>query len=119
MSETKADDQTKQLVFEYELDAPPEKVWRAVHMPEFRDKWLPDDALADPKPVSSVPGKEICYRMLDDDLPFFASLVTFQIKPGARGGTLFRVIHQLTDARLRDGLGPAANSNEPSLMRAA
>jgi len=119
MSESEAKDRTGQLVFEYEFEAPPEKVWRAVCSPEFRRKWLPDDALADPEPVSSVPGQEICYRMVDDAPPFFDSMVTFQIEPGAHGGTLFRIVHRLTDVRLRLGLAPAANSNGQSLMRAA
>ena len=119
MSETEAKDRTDQLVFEYEFEASPEKVWRAVCMPEFRRKWLPDNALADPEPVSSVPGREISYRMVDEDPPFFESLVTFEITPGEDSGTLFRIVHRLTDMRLRLALRPAANSNEPSLMRAA
>ncbi len=119
MSESEAKDRTDQLVFEYAFEAPPEKVWRAVCLPEFRRKWLPDDALADPEPVSSVPGREVCYRMVDDAPPFFNSMVTFQIEPGAHGGTLFRIVHRLTDVRLLPGLAPAANSNGQSLMRAA
>jgi uncharacterized protein YndB with AHSA1/START domain len=29
-----------ELVFETVLDAPPEKVWRAITIPEFRARWL-------------------------------------------------------------------------------
>ncbi len=119
MSGTKAKDQTEQLVFEFEFEAPPEKVWRAVREAEFRQRWLPDGALADPEPVSSVPGREISYRMRDEEPPFLESVVTFRIEPGTQGGTHFVIIHQLTDVGLTRDLGPAANSNGPILMRAA
>ncbi len=119
MSDRDAKDRTEELVFEVELDAPPEKVWRAVHRSEFRKKWLPDNDLADPEPLTSVPSREICYRMLDDDPPFFESLVTFEIRPGARNGTLLRIVHRLIDARLQPGAGQPANSNGRPLMRAA
>jgi uncharacterized protein YndB with AHSA1/START domain len=33
-------DQDDVLVFEADLDAPPEKVWRAVATPEVREAWL-------------------------------------------------------------------------------
>ena len=119
MSGTKAQNSADQLVFEYAFEASPEKVWRAVSMAEFPRKWLPDGALADPEPVSSIPGQEIRYRMLDEAPPFLESVVTFQIQPGTEGGTLFRIIHQLTDSRVQRGPGPAANSNGPPLMQAA
>ena len=48
-------DAVKELVFEYELDAPPEKVWRAISIPAFREKWLPNRDLADAEPVASAP----------------------------------------------------------------
>ena len=36
-----------ELVFEFELDEPPEKVWRAVSIAELRERWLPDVLLSD------------------------------------------------------------------------
>jgi len=39
MSDTEPEKPAEDLVFEYELDAPPEKVWRAISIPGFRDKW--------------------------------------------------------------------------------
>ena len=109
----------EEFVFDYQLDAAPEKVWRALSLGEFRNKWLPDGGLADPEPVSSAPGHEITYRMRDDAPPFFESVVTFQIRPGADDGTLLRIVHRLTDARLQPGIGRVANDNGPVLMRAA
>ena len=105
-----------ELVFEYELDAPPEKVWRALNIVEFRDKWLPADTLADAEPISSIKGEEVRYGIRDAAPPFLESTVTFQIKPGADGGTRIRIVHSLVDARLGRR---AANNNRPLLMQAA
>lgn len=98
---------------EYELDEPPQKVWRAISIPEFRENWLPSDALADPEATSCTPGQEVRYRMRDNDPPFLESTVTFTITPTDAGGTHLRIIHQL------DEIKPAANSNSPPLMLAA
>ena len=116
--------QTDQLVFDYELDAPPQKVWRALSIAGFREKWLPKAALADAEPVRSVPGEEIGYRMRDDEPPFLHSIVTFQLSPNADGGTHLRIIHRLADPRARQEMprvanNKAANSNGRCLMRAA
>ena len=119
MSETEADTKTKELVFEYELDAPPEKVWRAISIPAFRDKWLPHEALVGAEPVSSVPGREVRYGMREDEAPFLESVVTFQVEPNAEGGTRLRIIHGLVSARRAPRTPEAANSNWTCLMRAA
>jgi uncharacterized protein YndB with AHSA1/START domain len=110
--------QADHLVFDYELDAPPEKVWRALSIAEFREKWLPKAALADAGPVRSVPGEEIGYRMRDDEPPFLHSIVTFQLRPSADGGTRLKIIHRL-DRSAQLELPRAANNNGRCLMRAA
>ncbi len=119
MSETEPQKQAADLVFEYELDAPPEKVWRAISVPGFRDKWLPGEDLADADPVSTAPGEEIRYAMRDGEPPFLESMVTFQVRPNAGGGSVLRVTHGLTDARLVPRKAPAANNNGPLMMLAA
>jgi uncharacterized protein YndB with AHSA1/START domain len=119
MSETETDTKTKDLVFEYELDAPPEKVWRAISIPAFRDKWLPQEALVGAEPVSSVPGKEVRYGMREDEAPFLESVVTFQVEPNGEGRTRLRIIHGLVSARRAPRTPEAANSNWTCLMRAA
>ncbi|RXT57001.1 polyketide cyclase [Bosea sp. Tri-44] len=113
MSESKTKDRTKQLVFAYQLDAPPEKVWRALSIPAFRERWLPAEVEA----LSSVPGEEVRYRLRDEEPPFLESVVTFQLAPN-EGGTELRIIHSLTDARLSQPPVPA-NSNQPLMLRAA
>ena len=119
MSDTEPETEAAHLAFEYELDASPEKVWRAISIPGFRNKWLPEKDLADADPVSAVPGAEIRYAMRDGEPPFLESVVTFQVRPGADGGSVLRVVHGLTDARLVPRKVPAANNNGPWMMLAA
>jgi uncharacterized protein YndB with AHSA1/START domain len=119
MSGSEPEKQAEVLVFEYELDASPEKVWRAISIPGFRNKWLPREDLADADPVSTAPGEEIRYAIRDGEPPFLESIVTFQVRPGADGGSILRVVHGLTDARLVPRKVPAANNNGPLMMLAA
>src|SRR5438132_14366988 len=81
MSGTELEAPTDEIVLEYELDAPVEKVWRAISIPAFRAKWLPTEDLVDAEPVLSVPREEVRYRMRDDEPPFLESTVTFQVLP--------------------------------------
>ena len=104
-----------EIALEYELDAAPEKVWRAIAVPAFRERWLPEADLAEPEPIASVPGVEVQYRMREEGAPFPGSTVTFQIEPRPQGGVLFRVIHRIEDnARRR-----SANDNLRPLSLAA
>ncbi len=119
MNDIKTDDAPKDLTLEYDLDAPPAKVWRAISIPAFRDKWLPHEALADAEPVSSTPGEEIRYKLRDDEPPFLESMVTFQVRPGGNGGTRLTIVQGLVDKRLKRFAAKAANSNTPYRMRAA
>ncbi|CUS46860.1 MAG: SRPBCC domain-containing protein [Pseudomonadota bacterium] len=119
MNDVKGESPAKDLVLDYDLDAPPEKVWRAISIPAFRETWLPKGDLADMEPVSTAPGEEIRYRMQDGEPPFLESVVTFRVEPNAAGGTRLRIIHGLTDARLGRRPPSAANSNWSCLLRAA
>ncbi|MGY4305245.1 uncharacterized protein YndB with AHSA1/START domain [Bradyrhizobium sp. USDA 4369] len=119
MTDLKADQQGEALVLDYELDAPPEKVWRAISSPALRETWLPSGELADAAPVSSTPGEEVRYRMRDDEPPYLESIVTFQVMPNAVGGTTLRIIHGLVVTAQMRRTSPAANSNQRCLMRAA
>ena len=118
MSDSAAEtDTATDLVFEYELDAPPEKVWRALSIPAFREKWLPQEALVSAEPVSSVPGQEVRFGMREDEPPFLESVVTFQVLPNVDGGTRLRIIHELADAQ--KALQGSNAADWPTLMRAA
>jgi hypothetical protein len=104
-----------EIALEYELDAAPEKVWRAIAVAAFRERWLPNADLAEPEPIQSIPGVEVKYRMREEGAPFPDSTVTFRIEPGIRGGTLFRVIHRIED----DARRRSANDNLRPLSLAA
>lgn len=106
------------LVFAFQFDEPPEKLWRAISTPGLREHWLPDAELADPEPSVVTPGEALRYRMRDSEPPFLESVVTFRIDAGEAGGSSLHVIHELTDRRVGLELTPA-NSNAPPLTRAA
>lgn len=120
MSATREDLQADDaLVLEYALDAPPEKVWRAVSIPAFRERWLPDGDLAEASPVFAVEGTEISYRMRDGALPGRESLVTFAVSADGAGGSRLRIVHQPADSLARRPAMSAANGNRPPTMMLA
>ncbi|MFS8044227.1 SRPBCC family protein [Rhizobium sp. BR 314] len=119
MNRQKMPEQKNAIELEYEFSEPPQKVWRAVSIPELRENWLPKEALADPEAISVTPGEEVRYRLRDDAPPFFESIVTFRILPNASGGTSLRITHELDDVRLRKAEEAAANNNGFCVMRAA
>ena len=103
-----------EIALEYELEAAPERVWRAIAVAAFRERWLPQADLAEPEPIVSVPGVEVRYRIREEGAPFLESTVTFRIEPGPQGGTLFRIVHRIEGDARRNG----ANDNL-RLMRMA
>jgi uncharacterized protein YndB with AHSA1/START domain len=116
MSDIASDPREKaEIALEYELDAAPEKVWRAIAIAAFRERWLPEADLAGPEPIGSILGVEVRYRMREDGAPFPESTVTFRIEPGARGGALLRIIHRLED----DARRTSANDNLRPMSLAA
>ena len=119
MNDPESEERAKELVFSYALDAPPEKVWRAIIIPEYRERWLPGDDIADAEPDVSEPDGEIRFQMREQEPPFLESLVTFRVSPDRNGGTILKIIHELTDTRAGRSVPQAANSNGPCLMRAA
>ena len=104
------------LVFECALDAPPEKVWRALTIPEYLERWLKPDRDLDLAVVTSEENKSLTYRWREAGQGAIAgmedSLVTFELSPTTDGGTWFRLTHAPMAAPV------AANSNEPMMMAA-
>jgi len=90
---------TPELVFETDLDAPPEKVWRALSVPEYLDRWLQPPADAKLELVTVKDNSLLTYRLSERQNE---SVVTFEIEENGRGGTFFRLTHAPV----------AANSNE-------
>lgn len=112
------DPAASKIEWDVELAEPPQKVWRALSIAAFRDRWLPPENLASPEPVSSLSGRELSYRMREPQPPFRESVVTFRIAPNEAGGTRLTILHELTDARATLQARRPANANAPS-MRAA
>lgn len=106
------------LVFECALAAPPEKVWRALTIPEYLKRWLRPAEGLDLSVVTSEENRSLTYRWRESGAGAVVgaeeSLVTFELTPTSDGGTWFRLTH----APL--ALPVAANSNgAPALMLAA
>ena len=108
--------ETQALAFEYELDASPAKVWRALTVPELVERWLPTASVrpSEAPPVSlrvieANHGRLIRYGWHEADAPLTDSVVTFELAPNAAGGTTFRILQEIALARPQ-----AANSNIPS-----
>ena len=119
MTDDQKDETAAVIAFECDLDEPPEKVWRAISIPEFRKNWLPDEVLADPQPVS-VCSDEIRYRMRDEISPFVASVVALRVLPNGNGGTTLRIIHELEAPLRSDRVRTKSfNDNVPHVKLAA
>jgi uncharacterized protein YndB with AHSA1/START domain len=106
------------LVYECALEAPPAKVWRALTVPEYLEKWLQAGDDIDLSVVSSEEGRSLTYRWRESGESAVAgiedSLVTFELSPTPEGGTWFRLTHAPI------ALPVAANSNTAgALMMAA
>jgi len=106
------------LVFECALDAPPDKVWRALTIPEYLERWLKPASSLDLAVVTAEENKSLSYRWRESGQGAIAglqdSLVTFELTPTADGGTWFRLTHAPIAVPV------AANSNHagPLLMAA-
>lgn len=85
------------LVFECALDAPPEKVWRALTVPAYLERWLKPQCELDLAVVSSEENRSLTYRWREAGegaiLGAEDSLVTFELTPTGEGGTWFRLTH--------------------------
>jgi uncharacterized protein YndB with AHSA1/START domain len=87
MSEVKADEA---LVVEVDLEAPPEKVWRAIATPELREAWLgePEDGPARVTETDPPSRLDLVWPTREGD-----SLISFEIAP-ADGGSRLTITHR-------------------------
>jgi uncharacterized protein YndB with AHSA1/START domain len=85
------------LVFECALEAPPEKVWRALTIPEYLERWLKPAQNVELAVVTAEENRSLTYRWREAGqgaiLGMEDSLVTFELTPTAEGGTWFRLTH--------------------------
>ncbi|MGL4287760.1 MAG: SRPBCC family protein [Phreatobacter sp.] len=123
------------LNLEFDLDAPPAKVWRAVTVPDFVERWLlvrpagpeatvPGEQGAAPLPTQPAslrvldqePGQWVRYGWHDADHDRSDSVVTFRLDPNGAGGTRLRIAHVVAEAVAPPAGMAAANNNTPSLL---
>ena len=108
---------TDALVFECALDAPPEKVWRALTIPEYLQRWLKPEKDLDLAVVTSEENRSLTYRWREAGQGAIVgmedSLVTFELSPTSDGGTWFRLTHASMAVPV------AANSNLAGAMMMA
>ena len=88
---------TDALVFECALEAPPEKVWRALTIPEYLERWLKPAQDIDLAVVTSEENRSLTYRWRESGQGAIVgmedSLVTFELSPTTDGGTWFKLTH--------------------------
>jgi uncharacterized protein YndB with AHSA1/START domain len=114
----------EEVVVECDLDAAPEKVWRALTVPELVEQWLGvvpggTDEGGDPsyEIVEAEPFSRLRYAWRDPATTEPATIVTFDLAPLPGGRTAFRLTHGIA-ATARVPVA-AANSNSPPLALAA
>jgi len=104
------------LVFECALDAPPEKVWRALTIPEYLERWLKPAQDVDLAVMTAEENRSLTYRWREAGQGAIVgmedSLVTFELTPTTDGGTWFKLTHAPITVPV------AANSNGPVMLAA-
>jgi uncharacterized protein YndB with AHSA1/START domain len=104
------------VVTECELPDAPEKVWRALTVPELLAAWLPD--AVDCEILASEPDRLLRYRWRGSE---FDSVVTFELTGTATGGTHLRVDHRVLADVLpfRTRNAPVACTGAHAMLRRA
>ena len=84
-------DDSEALIFEADLDAPPDKVWRALATPELREAWLGEPEAGPAEIVRADPGArlDLAWPTREGD-----SLVSFEIEDAVGGGTHLTIVHR-------------------------
>ena len=79
------------LVFEAELEAAPEKVWRALATPEIRQAWLGEPEAGPAEVAVAEPGSrlDLVWPTREGD-----TRVSFEIAPAEAGGTHITITHR-------------------------
>ena len=115
MSDAKTDEA---LVFEVDLEAPPEKVWRAIATPEVREAWLgePEDGQARVAEADPPSRLDLVWPTREGD-----SLISFEIA-AAEGGSRLTITHRAPQEATVLAFKPravAAAANAPRWRMAA
>jgi uncharacterized protein YndB with AHSA1/START domain len=105
------------ISMECTLDEAPEKVWRALSIAEFRERWLTPKANGErfvAEVIEAEPPRRLTLSWRDgaDDA---AEVLTFTLSPTASGGTWLRLVH---DRVAPMPLPVPANTNTMMLLAA-
>ena len=79
------------VTFECDLDAPPEKVWRALSEPELREAWLGESDVGRARVVGADAGSklDLAWPTREGE-----SRISFEIGAGKTGGTRLTIVHR-------------------------
>lgn len=110
-SPIEADDK---IVVDCELDASPEKVWRALTLPELAAQWLDTDDGCSYAIVEAEPCSRVRYAWSDPAASEANTVVTINLSPASGGRTRFRLTHGVAAKR-----PVAANTNRQPMAHAA
>ena len=102
----------------FQLEASPEKVWRALRNPDFRRQWWPDGDQAEEIGVADR-DQSMSFRLRETEPPFLASVVTFEVVPDDAQSTTLKITHELEGAIVMLLSDSVANDNGATLMQAA
>lgn len=115
-----------EVIVECEMEASPERLWRALTEEELASEWLgAHPTLEDGEAPSGLsyriveaePYRRVRLVWHDSDCPDAPPTVTIELERMASGNTWFRLIHAETVARA--SRITAANTNTPPLAQAA
>ncbi|HSZ50690.1 MAG TPA: SRPBCC domain-containing protein [Caulobacteraceae bacterium] len=126
-------DDGRTLVVEADLDAPPDRVWRALSDPTLSSQWLPSGKVGtrpgerftlddegrriDCEVLDAEPGRRLRLSWREADSAV-SSQVTFVVSPGAAGGARLRIVHEPVVASLAVQRTPAGVRAFPTRMAA-
>jgi uncharacterized protein YndB with AHSA1/START domain len=109
------EDSADSIVLECDLDAAPEKVWRALTVPELAAEWLtnePTEPDIDCKVLQAEPNRLLRYSWRgadsdrDDSGNALDTVVTFTLTETESGGTHLRVEHSGFDTNVESAPQP-------------
>jgi uncharacterized protein YndB with AHSA1/START domain len=109
--------EAERVTVECALDAAPEKVWRALSIPAYRDAWLLPDGNAErfsAEVVEAVPPHRLRLNWREGDAE--GELVTFTLEATPEGGTWLRLVHDRAAAPMRVPIPANANT---AMLKAA
>src|ERR1700758_3004396 len=102
-------DDARTLVVEADLDAPPDRVWRALSDPTLSSQWLPSGKVGtrpgerftledegrriDCEVLDAEPGRRLRLSWREADSAG-SSQVKFVVSPGVGGGARLRIVHE-------------------------